>query len=639
LPVSLSQSIKARVTLVRLFGVLLALYVVLEWVLKAEGLATFFAFVLVIVGLILGVRLIRHLIRKSIWRLRYRLIVTYVFIGVVPIVLILTLAVLGTWIVVGQVAAYLVSSELERRAAVLTDPVRTISQARPSDRAAAVQRMGDSLAARMPGLQIAVSGASSAPSAIHYPAASTLPAPADGWKDLTGYITRDGLFYLASVSHSGGTTVIAMAPVTKEVLENTVPGIGALTLTTQFAGKVPPAYNDLKWLDFPIPWYNSISYSDWKHPADSGSVILSIETRPSAVLGVVFGQGFESGKLALIFFVVVASMLLCVWLVSIVIGLSLTRTITAAVHRLYEGTLQIAKGDFSWRIPVSGNDQLADLGRSFNNMATQIENLVVIAREKERLQSEVEIASEVQNQLFPRSAPVMQTIELIGICHPARMVSGDYYDYLRLPDGNLAVAIGDVAGKGISAALLMASIQSIIRTQLAAGLPLAAAATNGQAGAHFSTSSIVAQLNRQLYASTAPEKYATFFFGAYDERSRILTYTNAGHLPPLLLRAGEVTLLEVTGTVVGAFPSIRYEEQTIELRAHDLLIAYTDGITEPENAYGEEFGADRLAETVLRHQNSEPKEIVAKIMEAVTHWSTAPELPDDMTVVIARGLA
>jgi sigma-B regulation protein RsbU (phosphoserine phosphatase) len=265
---------------------------------------------------------------------------------------------------------------------------------------------------------------------------------------------------------------------------------------------------------------------------------------------------------------------------------------------------------------------------------------VVIAREKERLQSEVEIASEVQNQLFPRTPPVMQTIELVGICHPARMVSGDYYDYLRLPDGNLAVAIGDVAGKGISAALLMASIQSIIRTQLAAGLPLAAAAGNSHAGgAHFSTSSIVAQLNRQLYASTAPEKYATFFFGAYDERSRILTYTNAGHLPPLLVRAGKATLLEVTGTVVGLFPSIRYEEQTVELREGDLIIAYTDGITEPENAYGEEFGSERLVETALRYQNSAPKEIVAKIMEAVTHWSTAPELPDDMTVVIARGLA
>jgi sigma-B regulation protein RsbU (phosphoserine phosphatase) len=303
--------------------------------------------------------------------------------------------------------------------------------------------------------------------------------------------------------------------------------------------------------------------------------------------------------------------------------------VTGAVHELYEGTLSIAKGNFSGRIPVKGNDQLAELGHSFNNMTEQIENLVVIAKEKERLQSEVEIASEVQNQLFPRSAPVMRTIELIGVCQAARMVSGDYYDYLRLPDGSLALAIGDVAGKGISAALLMASIQSIMRTQLAAGLA--------------ATSSIVAQLNRQLYANTAPEKYATFFFGVYEENSRILTYTNAGHLPPLLLRGGasgsQPQVLEVTGTVVGAFPVIRYGEQTVEIAAGDLLIAYTDGITEPENAYGEEFGVDRLAETALRFQNSEPKEIVARIMEAVAHWSTAPELPDDMTVMIARGLA
>jgi len=233
----------------------------------------------------------------------------------------------------------------------------------------------------------------------------------------------------------------------------------------------------------------------------------------------------------------------------------------------------------------------------------------------------------------------MRTIELVGVCQPARMVSGDYYDYLRLPDGNLAMAIGDVAGKGISAALLMASIQSIVRTQIASGIPVAAAIGNGHAAAHFSTSSLVAQLNRQLYANTSPEKFATFFFGVYDEQSRVLTYTNAGHLQPLLLRAGEVTPLEVTGTVVGAFPSMRYEEQSVEIRPNDLLIACTDGVTEPENAYEEEFGAERLAGTALLYRNRDPKEIAAKIMEAVRQWSAAPELPDDMTVLIAKGLA
>jgi phosphoserine phosphatase RsbU/P len=629
------------VTLVRLFGVLVALFLVLEWVVKAQGLATLVAIVAVMIGAILGFRLIRNIIRKSIWRLRYRLIVTYVFIGVVPILLILTLAVLGTWIVVGQVAVYLVSSELERRAALLTEPARVVIQAKPAERGALVQQMGTSLATRMPAVEILVTGDQT----LRYPGGNAAENPVPGWKEYTGYVAKEGLYYSAAVARSNGTTVIAMAPITPEILEKIVPGIGALNLGSvgmginARAGAVPVAFNGQKWLDFAVFWLNYIPVADWTSPANPGTGYLSIETRPSAVLGAVFSRGFEFGQDLLIGVVVVASTLLCVWLVSFVIGLSLTRTITGAVHRLYEGTQRIAKGDFSWRIAVTGNDQLAELGRSFNNMSAQIENLVVIAREKERLQSEVEIASEVQNQLFPRSAPAMQTIELVGICHPARMVSGDYYDYLCLPDGNLAVAIGDVAGKGISAALLMASIQSIIRTQLAAGLPLAAAAGNGHGLAHFSTASIVGQLNRQLYASTAPEKYATFFFGAYDERSRILTYTNAGHLPPLLLRGGEVTLLEVTGTVVGLFPSIAYQEQSIELRANDLLIAYTDGITEPENAYGEEFGSERLVETALLYQNSEPKEIVAKIMEAVRQWSTAPELPDDMTVVIARGLA
>jgi phosphoserine phosphatase RsbU/P len=629
------------VTLVRVFGVLLALFLVLEWVVKAEGLATIVAIGAVVIGAILGFRLIRRVIRKSIWRLRYRLIVTYVFIGVVPIVLILTLAVLGTWIVVGQVAVYLVSSELERRAALLTEPARVVIQAKPAERAALVQQMGTSLATRMPAVEILVTGDQT----LRYPGGNAAETPVPGWKEYTGYVAKEGLYYSAAVARSNGTTVIAMAPITPEILEKIVPGIGALNLGSvgmginARAGAVPAAFNGQKWLDFAVFWLNYIPVADWTTPATPGTGYLSIETRPSAVLGAVFSRGFEFGQDLLIGVVVVASTLLCVWLVSFVIGLSLTRTITGAVHRLYEGTQRIAKGDFSWRIAVTGNDQLAELGRSFNNMSAQIENLVVIAREKERLQSEVEIASEVQNQLFPRSAPTMQTIELVGICHPARMVSGDYYDYLCLPDGNLAVAIGDVAGKGISAALLMASIQSIIRTQLAAGLPLAVAAGNGHGFAHFSTASIVGQLNRQLYASTAPEKYATFFFGAYDERSRILTYTNAGHLPPLLLRGGEVTLLEVTGTVVGLFPSIAYQEQSIELRANDLLLAYTDGITEPENAYGEEFGSERLVETALLYQNSEPKEIVAKIMEAVRQWSTAPELPDDMTVVIARGLA
>jgi sigma-B regulation protein RsbU (phosphoserine phosphatase) len=634
---------KGWITLPRIFTVLLVLYVVAAWGFKANGWALLLFAALMIVGVVLAFRLMR----KSIWRLRNRLYVTWIFIGVVPIVLILALAASGTWIVAGQVAVYLVSSELERRADSLAAPARILSQAKPADRAIGTQQIGIFLSARTPGIQLASFDAGpDGDQALHYPSGSTLKAPPDGWKDYTGYLLKDGLYYSAAIVKTGGITVVALAPINAAVLSNIVPGIGASRIGANgpFAGVVPPPANGWERLDFVAPWFNQIPVAEWDHPEATETQNLVVTTRPSAVLRTLFSNGVDvMSQSAPYIFLVVLCLLLLGELVSLVIGLSLTRTVTGAVHGLYEGTLRIAKGDFAWRISVKGNDQLAELGHSFNNMTAQIENLVVIAKEKERLQSEVEIASEVQNQLFPRSAPAMRTIELIGVCQAARMVSGDYYDYLCLPDGSLAVAIGDVAGKGISAALLMASIQSIMRTQLAAGLTKAASVGSGGA-AHVatpgvSTSGVVAQLNRQLYASTSPEKYATFFFGVYEEHSRVLTYTNAGHLPPLLLRDGESRLLDVTGTVVGAFPVIRYEEQTVEILPGDLLVAYTDGITEPENAYGEEFGVERLSDTALRYQHAEPKEIVAKIMEAVAHWSTASELPDDMTVVIARGRA
>jgi len=628
---------RGRLKLSYIFVALFALYALLSWGVKARGWATLVSIPLVIVGLILLIRFGHRMIRQSIWRLRNRLYVTYVFIGVVPIVLILGLTAVGTWILTGQIAVYLVTAELERRAQSLVTPARLIAETRPAERAVVTQRLGTLVGERVTGLQLAVSG----PQPIHFPADADTPLPPAGWKNYTGYIYRGDRYYSAAIVNAGGTTVVATAPIDSAVLKNIGQGIGAFRLGTEgrFAGALPLPAAGFENLDFQAPWFGQIAVADWNQPQSSHTDSLWVTTRPSAVLGTIFSNGIDTAQIATGIFLVILVLLLLGELISLIIGISLTRTITSAVHELYEGTLRIGKGDFTGRIPVKGNDQLADLGNSFNNMTAQLENLVVIAKEKERLQSEVEIAGEVQNQLFPRSAPVMRSIELVGICQAARMVSGDYYDYLALPDGNLAMAVGDVAGKGISAALLMASIQSIMRTQLAAGLSRAATAGGSASATHFSTSNMVAQLNRQLYASTSPEKYATFFFGIYDDRSRILTYTNAGHLPPLLIRGGQSTLLDVTGTVVGAFPMIRYEEQTIEMRSGDLLIAYTDGVTEPENAYGEEFGAERLAATAMRHQHCEPAEIVAKIMEAVRQWSSAPEFPDDMTVVIARGLA
>src|ERR1700759_3475403 len=144
-------------------------------------------------------------------------------------------------------------------------------------------------------------------------------------------------------------------------------------------------------------------------------------------------------------------------------------------------------------------------------MTSNLGRLIVVAKEKERLESELAIAREVQNQLFPKDVPFTRSLELKGVCNPARMVSGDYYDFMSLSEGALAFAIGDVAGKGISAALLMATIQSTMRTQLAP--------VNGSGPPHFSTSKLVGTLNRQLFATTSAEKYATFFFALFNEET------------------------------------------------------------------------------------------------------------------------
>jgi sigma-B regulation protein RsbU (phosphoserine phosphatase) len=262
-------------------------------------------------------------------------------------------------------------------------------------------------------------------------------------------------------------------------------------------------------------------------------------------------------------------------------------------------------------------------------MTENLGRLIVVAKEKERLESELAIAREVQNQLFPKDVPFTKTLELKGVCRPARMVSGDYYDFMAISDSALAFAIGDVAGKGISAALLMATIQSTMRTQLSA--------QNGSGPAHpLSTAAMVANLNKQLYATTAPEKYATFYFALYDEPTNLLTYTNAGHLSPLLLREGAIQRLDSTGTVVGAFPFARYSEKSVPLDQGDILVAYTDGIVEPENAYGEMFGEERLADLIVKFARADSSEMIARTMEAVAEWTGSSELQDDMTMVVAR---
>jgi sigma-B regulation protein RsbU (phosphoserine phosphatase) len=632
------------------FFFLLALDIALSYLTPGAGFRLLVSIALYAAGALYALQLLRRNLRRLIWRLRNRLIVAYLFIAFVPIVLIVILVAIGGYILAGQAAVYLVSSDLDRRIASLNGVARMLAQTPAAKRQSSARDVAPYLRSRFPTVELLIRDKET----YRHPETSTLAPPPPGWKDTSGLITKDG--QLCSWAHvtQGDTEVTLVAPLTPGLLAEFVPGIGEVFLgslnvrsrgandppapKSQRGGRLSPAAFRL---DVDVSWIMPMPLQYWSAPDRQGDVGLIVHTRPSVVLGIVFSQvNYAQGVLAI--FLLVSAVLLLVELVSFILGFSMTRTITGAVHNLYEGTQRVKEGDFSHRIAVEGSDQLAELARSFNGMTENLERLILIEKEQERLKSEIAIAREVQSQLFPRSAPAMKTLELTGVCHPARMVSGDYYDFVRLRDANVALAIGDVAGKGISAALLMAALQSIMRTQLTAGIPAHAAAAHGGgdggARARFSASDLVSELNRQVYANTSAEKYATFCFGLYDDENRMLTYTNAGHLPPILMRDGEAQRLEVTGTVVGAFPFATYEEKSVQLRRGDLLVAFTDGIVEPENEYGEAFGEERLIDLLVRYGQRESNEIITRVMETVEQWTGTSELFDDMTLLLARGV-
>ncbi len=643
------------------FFVLAILYFALLIAAPLSGWFSFVRFLLVVTTFVVAFKLALFAVKRSIWRLRNRLLVTYLFIAVVPVTLVAMLAALGAWVLTSQFALYLVTSELDRRVEALRFAASNVARTDMAN-SAAIDRASHFAQTLFPGIEIV---SQSAKEIVHYPAGSHLEPPGTGFKPASGtrILLKDGKFYGFAYSKSEGAKVLVMAPVTAHYLSNLIPKLGVMTLWiaapkgdrqpgdngTRFSSggtelapsREPPdpalVMPPKAWRgDVEVRWLAQVPVTRW-----DGSVtgtILQVRSRPSAVFAALFSRkSDELQGIVPVLLITVSILFMVVELVALIVGISMTRTITRAVHRLYEATLRVQEGDFGHRIAVKGRDQLAELGQSFNTMTERMQELLVVAKEKERLQSEIEIAREVQNQLYPKKVPDIKTLRLTAVCKPARMVSGDYFDYECIHTTSVASAVGDVAGKGISAALLMATLQSSLRTELHA-LEVAGASGNGGPPVALSTSQLVSHLNQQLYSYTSPEKYATFYLAIFDEPAGVLTYTNAGHLPPFLIRNAEAIRLNVDGTVVGAFPFAQWEESRIRLEPGDLLVCFTDGVTEPENVYGEMFGEERLLETITRNAHRPESEIIAIVTEAVEQWTGSPELQDDMTLLLARRL-
>jgi sigma-B regulation protein RsbU (phosphoserine phosphatase) len=379
-----------------------------------------------------------------------------------------------------------------------------------------------------------------------------------------------------------------------------------------------------------VTWFVALKgkeYSTGKE-ANAGFAILHVP------LGTVYqysvGKSDIQGETLLKVIYALGGMFVFAELVSLIIGFVISRRITRSVQDMYQGTLALQKGDLQHRIPVRRKDQLGLLAYSFNQMSASITRLVEEVSEKKRLEQELEIAREVQATLFPKQLPHLRGMAVFGGCEPARVVSGDYYDFIVEDEARLDIVVADISGEGISAALLMANLQAAMRNQLIS------IQHDSPEDIEKSLAKVVAHLNQQIYLNSPAEKYATLFLSRYDAETRQLSYCNAGHLPPILLSGQGVRMLEPTGTVVGLLPDASYQAKSVELSPGTMLAIFTDGVTEAVNGADEEFGDERLLEALKGSRTRTPEGIYKFVIEKIRDWQGDLPQHDDITLIIAN---
>jgi phosphoserine phosphatase RsbU/P len=662
------------------------------------GWITFLSILAIVLLAIVAIRWLRsHLL----WRLRNRLIVTYIFIGVIPVFLLAIISVISLYLFAGQFASFIITSDIATHLHMMEASNRAIahsllnqigrdgkinsgivSLARPrrpewsrrqvcawfrdQPQSNCVGPEG-STALEFPqfisgdfrdivrdhgGLYLRVATIVTAdPESLRVVTSEKLDKNLiDDFAGELGEITLYANPTAAEAPDAKGIVVLQ-----KNTPANTAPGSPAGTSPAQkqpggqvfSAGAIPTPVNAFdRQVSFPIP----LQVIDWSTGERQRAGALAwVETRPSVLYARLFAVLGDYAKGVEVFLGLIAVLFAAIEVIALIIGIKLTRSITSSVADLYDATTHVNRGDFSHRTAVKSKDQLADLANSFNSMTASIERLVQEQKEKQRLENELSIAQEVQAQLFPKEINQLKSLEVHGFCRPARSVSGDYYDFLLLNSDKLMLAVGDISGKGISSALMMATIHSAVRAYSIEGIPLlrepVAVGTSDSrgmvleseiSGPEVSPSVLLGLLNHQLYQSTPDAKYATLFLGIYDGATRRVTYSNGGHLPPILLSEdGTSRLLDCGGTVVGLLDNMEFPEATVQLRRGDLLIAYSDGVTEPESDYGE-FGEDRLIQIVRENRHLPLDRITAAVTAAVDDWIGDNEQPDDVTIVLAR---
>jgi sigma-B regulation protein RsbU (phosphoserine phosphatase) len=637
--------------------------------------------------------------RRLLWRVRRKLVLSYIFIGLIPALLIVAFFLLSGMLLFSNFSSYLLQTRLRELSAVAVASAETtaleirLANGRPAN--GILSRRQQALASESPSASIALvpttavcgepEGRSAAPpspalthvvtsgpwSHVEPPRAVPAWIGCDGFAGLIAYDgeRRHGA-RLGAVNQAGfesaapettisllvravampqsasGSAVIVDIPVNEDVKARLREDSSVeLTTVKVITGgqHILPGRSDAGTgsddasASGPLTSISFLEHRDWLTGMTGtlqASMQLSVRriyARISAAQGSIDGRSLSSGFLGLL--VIVGLLLLFIQVVAVVMGLALARSITGSVHELFTGTVKVRQGDFTHRIAVTARDQLGELAASFNSMTGSIENLLIEAAEKKRLEEELRIAHEIQMSLLPLAPASLPGLSVTALCVPAREVGGDYYDFLRLDEHRLAVLIADVAGKGTSAALYMAELK---------GLVISLSRT------YSSPRELLMVANHLIAEHLDARSFITMTYAVIDLSARTMTYARAGHTPLMYYPGGaalskrRVQVLAPDGLVLGLkiddgrlFDRLLVE-QTLALSTGDVCLFFTDGITEAMNSQDDCYGEHRLGRLIEDHGHLPCEELRERMLRDVEAFVGGAPQHDDMTMILLK---
>jgi sigma-B regulation protein RsbU (phosphoserine phosphatase) len=634
-------------------------------------------------------RLISLARRHLLWRVRRKLIISYLLIGLVPALLIIAFCLLCGFLLFGSVSQYVVSTRVNAAfdQALFLARTSAVELARlPTEREVIdlLERKRATLATRYPEASIAVvpvgrgcptaepgrssSYAPARPVAAgpwsHLPPPERLPSwvSCQGFAGLVAYEVPDGTATTSSLTQltvraavfGEGTAprfgVILDLPVNEataarlredtgiELREVSVGPRGVRPLPARAGARVvrlaaPVTADTDPARRYQLPWVTLLDFVDWE-TGRTDDVMLSI----GMSIGEIYARlqpaqvGQRSfGQTIIMVLVLVAVLFLIIQFVALVFGLALARSITGSVHELFVGTVQVQRGDFSHRIEVKARDQLGELATSFNTMTGRLSSLLAEMAEKKRLEEELRIARDIQMSLLPQGPLRVPGLRMTAHCSPAREVGGDYYDFFRIDERRVGILIADVSGKGTSAALYMAELK---------GLMLSLSQI------HTSPRELMIAANRIIADNLDSRSFITMTYLVADVGRRTMTYARAGHTPLIHLSgeglARRARILTPDGMVLGLnFDRgekfiAALEEVSVPLEIGDMVALFTDGISEAMNADEDMFGENRLSTLIEDHADLPFDELRERILREVRDFTGEAGPHDDMTLILLR---